>query len=65
MIFDAPLIEGDFVRRMKVCRVEIKRMPDTVCKVLTQTVCTSTDELATLMESVLSEKGEGVMLKDP
>lgn len=40
-------------------------MPDTVCRVLNQTKCSSKDELATLMDSVLSEKGEGVMLKDP
>ena len=32
---------------------------------LEQTVCTTKDELATLMDSILSEKGEGVMLKDP
>ena len=30
-----------------------------------QTVCTSKDELATLMDTILKDKGEGVMLKDP
>ena len=28
-------------------------------------MCKSSEQLATLMDSVLSEKGEGVMLKDP
>ena len=32
---------------------------------LKQTVCTSKEELGKLMDSILSEKGEGVMLKDP
>lgn len=65
MIFDAPLVEGDFSTRMKFCRNKLAKSKDTVCKVLKQTVCTSKDELASLMDAVLSEKGEGVMLKDP
>ena len=65
MIFDAPLVPGTFEQRMQVCRVEIGKMPNTVCQVLQQTVCGSTEQLATLMDTVLSDKGEGVMLKDP
>ena len=32
---------------------------------LKQTVCTHKDDLAKLMDGILSDKGEGVMLKDP
>ena len=32
---------------------------------LPQVKCSSKEELTTLMDQVLSEKGEGVMLKDP
>ena len=32
---------------------------------LKQVKCKNKDELATLMDSIISEKGEGVMLKDP
>ena len=65
MIFDAPLVKGNFSTRVKVCKAAIDAMPETVCEVLSQTKCTSKDELGTLMDSILSEKGEGVMLKDP
>ena len=65
MIFDAPLVKGNFKTRMQACNKEISKMKDTVCKALPQTVCTSKNELTTLMDSILSDKGEGVMLKDP
>ena len=65
MVFDAPLVKGTFTQRIAACQTEIDKMADTVCQLLPQTVCKSTDELASLMDQVLSEKGEGVMLKDP
>lgn len=65
MVFDAPLVKGNFSNRMKICKTYIDSMPKTVCKVLKQTKCTSKNELATLMDSILGDKGEGVMLKDP
>ena len=65
MIFDAPLVKGNFKTRMQACKAEISKMSETVCEVLPQIICTSKDELATLMDSILSDKGEGVMLKDP
>ena len=65
MVFDAPLVKGNFAKRLKVCQTEIGKIPETVCEVLKQTKCTSKEELSTLMDSVLSGKGEGVMLKDP
>ena len=65
MVFDAPLVKGNFKKRTQVCEAEIAKMTDTVCKVLPQKVCKSADQLATLMDTVLSDKGEGVMLKDP
>ena len=65
MVFDAPLVKGTFEQRMKVCRAEIAKLSESVCEVLPQVVCTSKDDLGKLMDSVLSEKGEGVMLKDP
>lgn len=65
MIFDAPLVKGNFKQRIKVCQEEIAKMPETVCEVLKQTVCPGRDELATLMDKIIGDKGEGVMLKDP
>ena len=65
MIFDAPLVLGDFERRVKIVNSVIESTPGTVCQSLKQVKCTSKDELGTLMDKVLSAKGEGVMLKDP
>ena len=65
MVFDAPLVPGDFETRLRVCKAEIAKLPRTVCQLLNQVTCTSKEKLATLMDAVLSEKGEGVMLKDP
>mmetsp|Transcript_45291 Transcript_45291/g.60135 ORF Transcript_45291/g.60135 Transcript_45291/m.60135 type:complete len:108 (-) Transcript_45291:213-536(-) len=65
MVFDAPLVKGTFEQRIKVCKDEIAKMPETVCEVLKQVKCGSKDELATLMDTVIGAKGEGVMLKDP
>lgn len=50
MIFDAPLVKGNFTQRIKACKAEIEAMSETVCEVLDQTKCTSKDELATLMD---------------
>lgn len=65
MVFDAPLVKGNFKKRIAVCETEIGKMTDTVCQLLPQTVCKSSEELASLMDKVLSDKGEGVMLKNP
>ena len=65
MVFDAPLVKGNFLQRIAKAKSEIGKMQETVCEVLKQTKCTSKDELASLMDQVLSDKGEGVMLKDP
>ena len=65
MIFDAPLVKGTFQTRLKRLRKELESVESGVCEMLKQTVCTSKEELGKLMDSILSEKGEGVMLKDP
>ena len=65
MIFDAPLVKGTFETRLKRLRKELESVEGGVCEMLKQTVCTSKEELGKLMDSILSEKGEGVMLKDP
>ena len=65
MIFDAPLVEGTFEQRLKKLEKELKLVKEGVCEMLEQTVCTHKEELAKLMDGILSEKGEGVMLKDP
>ena len=65
MIFDAPLVDGSFKQRLKRLETELESNNEGVCEMLKQTVCTHKDELAKLMDNILSEKGEGVMLKDP
>ena len=65
MVFDAPLVKGNFTQRIEVVKEVIDQMSETVCEVLKQTKCTSKEELGVLMEEILGEKGEGVMLKDP
>ena len=40
-------------------------MSNTVCQMLEQTKCKGKEELETLMEKVVSGRGEGIMLKDP
>ena len=65
MIFDAPLIDGDFMERIEKCKRILTKIPKTVCHMLPQVVCSSKERLGTIMDQVLSEKGEGVMLKDP
>jgi len=65
MVFDAPMVKGNFKKRIEVCSAEIAKVKNSVCKMLKQVKCSSKDQLASLMDSVISEKGEGVMLKDP
>ena len=65
MIFDAPLVKGTFTQRLNKLEKELAKNPNDVVKMLNQRVCADKDQLATLMDEILSEKGEGVMLKDP
>ena len=65
MIFDAPLAKGNFKQRLGFIKDELDRKPSKIVQMLDQKVCKSNEELATLMDEVLSDKGEGVMLKDP
>ena len=34
MVFDAPLVKGNFSQRLKVFQEEIAKMPETVCEAL-------------------------------
>jgi len=65
MVFDAPLVKGNFKTRLATIKAELAKKPNDVVEMVKQTPCTSKDNLATLMDTILSAKGEGVMLKDP
>jgi DNA ligase-1 len=64
MVFDGPLLKGDFKSRLKQLEKEIGTSNDTV-KLISQTVCKSKEHLEELMDKICGGKGEGVMIKDP
>ena len=63
-IFDAPLIKGNFKKRLARIEKELKGC-DSNAKLLEQVVCKSSSHLIELTDQILSKKGEGVMIKDP
>ena len=65
MVFDAPLMKGTFKKRIDILKKTLAENPNNVVQLVKQTVCTDKEQLSTLMDKILSEKGEGVMLKDP
>ena len=65
MVFDAPLVKGNFKKRLAVCEAELAKNPNDVVKMVKQTVCKSKENLEQLMDDICGGKGEGVMIKDP
>ena len=65
MIFDAPLVKGNFAQRLKALHKKLDAKKSTVCELLEQTLCKGKEQLSAQMDAILGLKGEGVMLKDP
>ena len=65
MIFDAPLVKGNFQARLKAIEAELAKKPNATVLLCQQTKCKSKEHLIELMDTILAGKGEGVMIKDP
>ena len=65
MIFDAPLVKGTFRKRISVLEKKLAENPNNFVGMLKQQVCDDKEHLASLMDTIIGAKGEGVMLKDP
>lgn len=64
MIFDCPLIKGNFNSRIKFLEKEIDKSKSVV-QMINQTICKGKDHLEEWMDNICEGKGEGVMIKDP
>jgi len=64
MIFDCPLIKGNFNNRIKILEKEIDKSKSVV-QMINQTICKDKDHLEEWMDKICGGKGEGVMIKDP
>jgi DNA ligase 1 len=63
MVFDGPLIKGNFQQRLKVLESKIAK-DNKVVQLIKQTKCKSRAHLEEYMDEVCGKKGEGVMIKD-
>ena len=65
MIFDGPLLKGNFSKRLTILKEELAKNPNETVKLIEQTKCNDKKHLVELMDKICGGKGEGVMLKDP
>jgi len=64
-IFDAPLLEGSFTRRLEEIEEQLAQHHDCVASLIKQTMCEGKAHLATFLDTVCEGKGEGAMIKNP
>mmetsp|Transcript_21865 Transcript_21865/g.85686 ORF Transcript_21865/g.85686 Transcript_21865/m.85686 type:complete len:758 (-) Transcript_21865:2367-4640(-) len=64
-VFDAPKVEEGFEGRVKATKRYFKANPCGHVKVVSQAKCKSHDHIKELMDSILANKGEGLMLRKP
>ena len=64
-VFDAPLIEGGFEKRLDFARSWFREHPNPYAEVLKQQICESKEHLQRKLKEIESLGGEGVMLRKP
>lgn len=50
MLFDAPLVKGNFAKRLKVLERKLVEKPSDIVQMLKQTVCDDKEHLVKLMD---------------
>jgi len=65
MVFDAPLVKGNFKQRLGAIEKELAKKPTDQIQLCKHTVCRSREHLEELTDNVIGGKGEGMMIKDP
>ena len=65
VVFDDPICEGPFERRIKHCQNRFRRHPAPYSTVLSQIECRGIDHLQQQLEDILQQGGEGLMLRQP
>mmetsp|Transcript_2487 Transcript_2487/g.4183 ORF Transcript_2487/g.4183 Transcript_2487/m.4183 type:complete len:157 (+) Transcript_2487:756-1226(+) len=65
MVYDAPLLSGNFKKRLNVLEVAIEKNNSPHVVMHKQIQCKSVQHLDAEMDRVIAEKGEGLMIKDP
>ena len=65
MVFDAPLVKGNFRARVAHADKAIKVLSKTPAQLVAQQICKGNDHLLKTVEEVVGKNGEGVMIKDP
>ena len=64
MVFDAPLLKGNFQARLKALNDQVDSN-NKIVTVISQTKCKSKEHLEEFVDTVCSKKGEGAMIKNP
>ena len=62
MVFDAPMIKKSFKKRLEILQ---SRKFAPFIEILPQTICKSQSHLDSLAVDIISQGGEGLMIKDP
>jgi len=65
VVFDDPVCDGPFERRIKHCQNRFRRHPAPYATVLPQIECRGLDHLREQLEDILQQGGEGLMLRQP
>lgn len=67
VVFDAPLVEGDFETRLQAARDALARskVDTSIAKVLPHTICRGKGHVLEELDRITNLDGEGVMLRNP
>ena len=65
LIFDAPLVEGGFEKRLDFARLWFQQHPNPYAEVLKQQICENEAHLRKKLREIESLGGEGMMLRKP
>lgn len=64
-IFEVPNASGDFDKRLEKIKFWLNKNPNKFIKIIPQIICKNDIELNIYLEKLVSEKAEGLMLKNP
>ena len=65
LIFDAPLVQGGFEKRLEFARLWFQQHPNPYAEVLKQQICQNEAHLRKKLRKIESLGGEGIMLRKP
>ena len=64
-IFELPHQKGGLVKRLEVLRLWLDKNPNSIIKIIPQTLCKNRQHLQTQLKIIESKKGEGLVIREP